>query len=131
MSKVPGSAYDKWNISVTQIFHSGQTSHGGDRKTFEVMTSTYLRGTLGSVASLLAATVYQGNPDRNLKLWNIVSTIYSICRCCWKVPNGKIEIICGKVSFLTAPHCQFRGVGQGMKHTLSVSVVSFISSSMG
>ena len=25
---------------VTQIFHSGQPSHGGDRKTFEVMTST-------------------------------------------------------------------------------------------
>ena len=25
---------------VTQIFHSGQPSHGDDRKTFEVMTST-------------------------------------------------------------------------------------------
>ena len=25
---------------VTHIFHSGQPSHGGDRKTFEVMTST-------------------------------------------------------------------------------------------
>jgi hypothetical protein len=32
------------------------------------------RGTLGSVASLLAATLYQGNPDRNHKLWNIVLT---------------------------------------------------------
>jgi hypothetical protein len=33
---------DKWNISVViwpQIFHSGQPSHGGDRGTFEVMTS--------------------------------------------------------------------------------------------
>ena len=28
-----------WSV-VTQIFHSGQPSHGGDRKTFEVMTST-------------------------------------------------------------------------------------------
>jgi hypothetical protein len=28
-------------------------------------------GTLGSVASLLEATLYQGNPDRNHKLWNI------------------------------------------------------------
>jgi hypothetical protein len=27
-----------------------------------------------SVASLLTATLYQGNPDRNHKLWNIVST---------------------------------------------------------
>jgi hypothetical protein len=59
-----------WSF-VTQIFHNGQPSH---RKTFEVMTSTYLRGSLGSVASLLAVTLYQGNPDRHHKLWNIVST---------------------------------------------------------
>ena len=38
-----GSVYDKWKISlsfVSQIFHNDQPSHGGDRKTFEVMTST-------------------------------------------------------------------------------------------
>ena len=34
-------------LFVTQLFHSGQPSHGGGRKTFEVMT-------LGAVASLLA-----------------------------------------------------------------------------
>ena len=62
-----------WSF-VTQIFHNGQPSHGGDRNIFEVMTSTLPRGTLGSVASLLAATLYQGNPDRNYKLWNIVSS---------------------------------------------------------
>jgi hypothetical protein len=28
-----------WSF-VTQIFHNGQPSHDGDRKTFEVMTST-------------------------------------------------------------------------------------------
>jgi hypothetical protein len=56
---------------VTEIFHSSQPSHGGYRKAFEVMTSTSPKGTLGSVASLLAATLYQGNPDRNHKLWNI------------------------------------------------------------
>jgi hypothetical protein len=28
-----------WSF-VTQIFHNGQPSHGDDRKTFEVMTST-------------------------------------------------------------------------------------------
>jgi hypothetical protein len=44
---------------VTQIFHNGQPSHGGDRKIFEVMTSTLPKGTLGLVASLLAATLYQ------------------------------------------------------------------------
>jgi hypothetical protein len=38
-----------WSF-VTQIFH------GVDTKTFEVITSTYPRGALGSVASLLAAT---------------------------------------------------------------------------
>jgi hypothetical protein len=37
---------DRWTSGtyswpfVTQISHSGQPSHGGDRKTFEVMTST-------------------------------------------------------------------------------------------
>jgi len=34
------------------------------------MTSPLPLGTLGLVASLLAATLYQGNHDRN---WNIVS----------------------------------------------------------
>jgi hypothetical protein len=58
---------------VTQIFHNGQPSHGGDHKMF-VMTSTLPRGTLSSVASLLTATLYQENPDRNYKLWNFVST---------------------------------------------------------
>ena len=31
--------YPLWSF-VTQIFHNGQPSHGGDRKTFKVMTST-------------------------------------------------------------------------------------------
>jgi hypothetical protein len=41
---------------------------------FEVMTSTLPKGTLGSVASLLATTIYHENPDRNHKLWNIASS---------------------------------------------------------
>ena len=53
-----------WSF-VTQIFHNGQPSHGGNRKMFEVMTSTLPKGTLGSVAFLLGATLHQGNPDRN------------------------------------------------------------------
>jgi hypothetical protein len=55
-------------------FSSGHCVVGGDHKIFEVMTSTLAKGTLGSVASLLAATLYQGNPDGNHKLWKIVST---------------------------------------------------------
>jgi hypothetical protein len=62
-----------WSF-VTQILHNGQPSRGGDRKIFEVMTSTLPKGTLGSVASLLVATLYQRNPDRNHNLWNIVSS---------------------------------------------------------
>jgi hypothetical protein len=61
-----------WSL-VTQISYSDQPSHGDDRKRFQVMTSTLPKGTLGSVASLLAATLCQGHPDRNHKLWNIVS----------------------------------------------------------
>jgi len=49
-----------WSF-VTQIFHNGQPSRVGDSKTFAVMI--YLRGTLGSVTSLLTATLHQGNPE--------------------------------------------------------------------
>jgi hypothetical protein len=65
MRKGPGFVYDKWNIFVVIC---------GDRDIFEVMTSTLPKGTLGSLASLLAATLYQENPNRNHKLWNIVSS---------------------------------------------------------
>jgi hypothetical protein len=42
---------------VRKVFHNGQPSHDGDRKTFEVMTSTYPRGTRGSVASLFDISI--------------------------------------------------------------------------
>jgi hypothetical protein len=64
-----------WSFVMTHIFHNGQPCHGGDRKTFEIMTSTLPIGSLGLVASMIAATLYQGNPDRNHKLWNIGSTV--------------------------------------------------------
>ena len=81
-----------WSF-VTQIFNSGQLSDGGDRKTFEVMTSTKPKEKFGSVAPLLAATIYQGNPDRNHKLWNIVSTekyILHMLKYCQKWHNTPI-----------------------------------------
>jgi len=40
MRKGPGSVYDKWNISVVVCAHNGQPRRGGDRKSFEVITST-------------------------------------------------------------------------------------------
>jgi hypothetical protein len=49
--------------------------------------------------------------------------------------HGKWEslnnLFCRNVSFLTAPHCQFRGVGQGMKHTYLYLWYPFFSSSIG
>jgi hypothetical protein len=57
----------------------------------------------GSVASLLVATFYQGYPDRNHNLCNLVSPekyilhIQVLLECTytfkWKVHTGKIEII--------------------------------------
>jgi hypothetical protein len=70
---------------VTQIFHNGQPSHCVDRKIFEVMTLTLPKGTLGSVASLLAAILYQGNPDRNHKLSTerYILHIQVLLECCY------------------------------------------------
>ena len=49
-----------WSF-VTQIFHSGQPSHGGDRKTFEVMTPTCLLLHLLFIYSLIEKTVTVNN----------------------------------------------------------------------
>jgi hypothetical protein len=73
MRKGPGSVYDKWNISVVICDTYSITVNQvmvATVKNFEVMTSTLPKRTLGSVVSLLTATLYQGNH----KLWNIVST---------------------------------------------------------
>jgi hypothetical protein len=62
------------------------------------MTSSYPTGTLGSVASSLAAALFQENPDKNTspEIFYQMRYVYSICRCCgnvatnkWKVHNGK------------------------------------------
>ena len=137
MSKIPWSAYDEWNILVvivTQICHSGQPSHGGDRNIFEVMISPLLKGTLASVASVLSVssiTEILIGATRSRISYHL-RDIYSICMCFWygathkwKVHNGKIDIISFVVKF-----CRFRGVSQD-EPDLSLSVVSFISFPMG
>jgi hypothetical protein len=84
-------------LCVTQIFHSGQSSHGGDRKIFEVKTSTLPKGTLGWVASLQQQPslkeIVIGTTNSGISYH--LRDIYSICRCClnvasnkWKVHNG-------------------------------------------
>ena len=103
------SGTNPW-LFVTQIFHYGQPSHDGDRKIFEVMTSTLPKGTIGSVVSLLAATLYQGNPDRNHKHLEYcinceISTPYAgasemLLHMNGKFTMGKLKyLFCRKVSF--------------------------------
>jgi hypothetical protein len=83
-----------WSF-VTQIFHNGQPSHGGDSKIFEVMTSTLPKGTLGSVTSLLAATLYQGNPDRNHKLClDVLTKLYVFLGICLRYVSKIIFFMC-------------------------------------
>jgi hypothetical protein len=60
------------------------------------MISAEPLGTLGLVASLLEAFLYQGNDDMNNRLCNIVSTerhrLRSVCRCCWNVATCKWKV---------------------------------------
>jgi hypothetical protein len=64
------------------------------------LVSIKISGILGSVASLLATTLYQGNHigTTSSGISYQLRDIYSICRCCWnvatyewKVHNGKIQ----------------------------------------
>ena len=93
------------------------------------MTSTYAIEILGSVGSLLAATLYQENTGRNHRLWDIVSTErYILHIFCWNVATYKCEVRNGKIVIISFVlnrrgqcqcqcQCQCRGVGQGMMQT--------------
>ena len=129
-----------WSF-VTQIFHNGQPSHGGDRQFFEVMTSTLPKGTLGSVASLLAETL-DLDLDRNQNLWNIVSSERYILHMQdaggmllhinGMFTMGKLKSSLYSQSFvLNRPSLSNSKCRSRYEADLSVYVVSFISSSMG
>ena len=75
--------------------------------------------THGSAASLLAATLYLGNHDRNHNIWNIGSTERDILHI-----NGKFTM--GKLKSLSFLRCSSR-----YEADLAVSVLSFILSSFG
>ena len=51
---------------------------------------------------LLAASFYQGNHDRNFKLWTTdqLWDIYSLCRFCWIVATYKWRVHTGILSFV-------------------------------
>jgi hypothetical protein len=102
------------------------------------MTSTLPKGTLVSVASLLAASsikdILIGTKSSGISYH--LRDIYSICQCCWnvatykwKLHNGNIEIISFVVKFrssLSISMCRSR-----YELYLSVSVVFFIAGSIG
>jgi hypothetical protein len=82
---------------------------------------------------LLAASLYQGNPDSNHKLWNIVYTPYAgaagmLLHIYGKFTMEKLKL---KVSFLTNPQYPISRCMSRYEADLSVYVISFILSSMG
>ena len=79
-------------------FRNGKPSHGGDRNDFNLAYRN---------PCLLPAIIYQRNPDRSRKLWNIISTEGYICRtynsvfrvivntCCPSRPIYYLPFLCG------------------------------------
>ena len=131
MRKEPGSAYDKRNITVV-ICDTYIPWSWWPRKTFEAMTSTYAIEILGSVGSLLAATLYQENTGKNHRLWDIVSTErYILHIFCWNVATYKCEVRNGKIviiSFvLNRPSLSMSRCRSRYDADLVVYVVFFIS----
>ena len=129
MSKWPWSAFDKWNILVvivTQIYHNGEPSHGGDSNIFKVMTSPLPKGTLDFNNFRVSSILYHGNPDRSHKHSNIVEWyilhMQVLLEWCYAYMESSHwenwnHLFRRRVSFLTAPHYRFWGVGQDMKPT--------------
>ena len=66
---IRGHLWHRYSITVNQVIVT------------ILKFSKWPKGTLSSVASLLAATLYQGNPDRNKKLWG--GDTYSLSTSTW------------------------------------------------
>jgi hypothetical protein len=82
-----------WSF-MTQIFHNGQPSRGGNLTKRNPWFSSFLVGS--------------NSLSRNHKLWNIVSTkrnIYSICRCCCSP-----RFLCRSMAFFST--CWSRGTSE-------------------
>jgi hypothetical protein len=84
--------------------------------------------TIGSLASLFAATFYQGHPDMKDNLWNIISTeryiipimLQVLLECCYismesSLWENWVISFCSKVLFSTGLYWQFLGVSQDTK----------------
>jgi hypothetical protein len=68
------------------------------RTIFAVVTSSYPTETLGSVASSLAAALFQGNADKNTspEIFYQLRDSYCICMCRWNVATYKLKVHNGK-----------------------------------
>jgi len=56
-----------WSF-VTQLFHNGQPSHGGDCKIFEVMTSTLPKGIIAGIFMHIVTSKILSNTSLRVKL---------------------------------------------------------------
>jgi hypothetical protein len=82
--------------------------------------------TLGSIASLLAQTLYQGNPDMYHRLWNILSTeryilhMQVLLECCLTNEEGYVPLVV--TTSLSFPH-SWLITGFAIRLTRRVSLV--------
>jgi hypothetical protein len=112
---IRGHLWHRYSITVNQVMVATVKL---SRWWFQLNQSIW---TLGSVASSSAATLSQGNPHRNHKLWNVLSTErytlhMQVLLECTLMVNSQWQwehlthLFCHKGSFLIAPRCQFRSV---------------------
>ena len=83
---------------MKRLFHNGQPTRDGVRKIYEGMISTSQFGTLGLIASLCAATLYQEKHDSKCKHGNIVSSgryiprMQVLLECCYlEMESSQLE----------------------------------------
>jgi hypothetical protein len=115
-------------VIVTQICHSGQPSHGGDRNFFKVMISPLSTGTLFSVASVLTVSsiteILIGATRSRISLHyaRYILHMHVLLEWCYTSMESSqwenwYHLFCLKVFCLTAPHCRFLGVSLDMNQT--------------
>ena len=84
-------------------------------------------GTLGLLASLLVAILYQGNHDRKympgsiVLIWRYILRMQALLECYIDMKSSQLgslnHLFCRKVLFSTDPDCQFPDVSQAMMQT--------------
>jgi hypothetical protein len=86
-----------WSF-VTQIFHNGQPSHGGDRKTFKVMTST-----TNDLPTALEASTLTITPPCGYYLNDKIRISWGELRCSGRVGSSCSTSDTRRVNLVTNP----------------------------